>query len=55
MPGMTIETWFTPTEPGDFEIACAEHCGLGHYRMRGAGARGARRRARQDRRRAAAE
>ena len=35
MPGMTIETWFTPTEPGDFEIACAEHCGLGHYRMRG--------------------
>lgn len=35
MPGMTIETWFTPTESGDFEIACAEHCGLGHYRMRG--------------------
>jgi cytochrome c oxidase subunit 2 len=35
MPGMTIEIWFTPTETGDFEIACAEHCGLGHYRMRG--------------------
>ena len=35
MPGMTIETWFTPKESGDFEIACAEHCGLGHYRMRG--------------------
>jgi len=35
MPGMTIDIWFTPTETGDFEIACAEHCGLGHYRMRG--------------------
>jgi len=35
MPGMTIDIWFTPTELGDFEIACAEHCGLGHYRMRG--------------------
>lgn len=35
MPGMTIETWFVPQQPGDFEIACAEHCGLGHYRMRG--------------------
>ena len=35
VPGMTIDTWFTPTESGDFDIACAEHCGLGHYRMRG--------------------
>ena len=35
MPGLTIETWFVPTQTGDFEIACAEHCGLGHYRMRG--------------------
>jgi len=35
MPGMTVETWFTPTKTGDFEIACAQHCGLGHYRMRG--------------------
>lgn len=35
MPGMTVETWFTPTAVGDFEIACAQHCGLGHYRMRG--------------------
>jgi cytochrome c oxidase subunit 2 len=35
MPGMTVETWFTPTQTGDFEIACAQHCGLGHYRMRG--------------------
>ncbi len=35
VPGMTIDIWFTPTQSGDFEIACAEHCGLGHYRMRG--------------------
>ena len=35
VPGMTMEIWFVPKETGDFEIACAEHCGLGHYRMRG--------------------
>jgi len=35
MPGLVVETWFVPTRDGDFEIACAEHCGLGHYRMRG--------------------
>lgn len=35
VPGMTSETWFVPQKAGDFEIACAEHCGLGHYRMRG--------------------
>jgi len=32
--GMSISTWFVPTEVGEFEIACAELCGLGHYRMR---------------------
>jgi cytochrome c oxidase subunit 2 len=36
VPGMTIESWFIPTETGEFEIACAELCGLGHYRMKGA-------------------
>jgi len=35
MPGMTVETWFVPKVAGDYEIACAEHCGLGHYRMKG--------------------
>ncbi len=35
VPGMTVHVWFTPTRVGKFEIACAEHCGLGHYRMRG--------------------
>jgi cytochrome c oxidase subunit II len=39
LPGMTVQIWFTPRELTDpakpLEIACAEHCGLGHYRMRG--------------------
>ncbi len=35
MPGLAGEFSFTPTTPGSFELACAEHCGLGHYRMRG--------------------
>lgn len=35
VPGMTIRVWFQATETGEFEIACAELCGLGHYRMRG--------------------
>jgi cytochrome c oxidase subunit 2 len=35
MPGMTVETWFVPQKAGNFEIACAQHCGLGHYTMRG--------------------
>lgn len=35
VPGMTTRTWFTPTRTGDWEIACSQLCGLGHYRMRG--------------------
>jgi cytochrome c oxidase subunit 2 len=35
VPGMTIETWFVPNREGEFEIACAELCGFGHYQMRG--------------------
>jgi cytochrome c oxidase subunit 2 len=35
MPGMGIEIWFTPKKAGVYDLACAEHCGLGHYRMRG--------------------
>jgi cytochrome c oxidase subunit 2 len=34
VPGKEIHSWITPTKPGDYEIACAELCGLGHYRMR---------------------
>ncbi len=35
VPGLPTEIWFQATKPGKFEIACAELCGLGHYRMRG--------------------
>jgi len=35
VPGMTPEIVFVPTREGTFEIACAELCGLGHYRMQG--------------------
>ncbi len=35
VPGMTIPVWVEVREPGEYEIACAELCGLGHYRMRG--------------------
>ena len=47
IPGLTIPVWFIPnvttaqmrTQTGNpefqYEIACAQLCGLGHYRMRG--------------------
>ncbi len=35
VPGMNIEFWFVPKKLGEYEIACSELCGLGHYRMRG--------------------
>jgi len=47
VPGLTIPVWFIPTvttaemriKTGNpqfqYEIACAQLCGLGHYRMRG--------------------
>ncbi|MCI0398759.1 MAG: cytochrome c oxidase subunit II [Chloroflexi bacterium] len=35
IPGREIELWFEATLPGEYELACAELCGLGHYRMRG--------------------
>ena len=34
VPGMEIHSHFTPMQIGTYEIACAELCGLGHYRMR---------------------
>jgi cytochrome c oxidase subunit 2 len=33
VPGMEILSHFTPTQIGNYEIACAELCGIGHYRM----------------------
>ncbi len=35
IPGFSIPTWFIPTKTGNFEIACAQLCGLNHYRMKG--------------------
>ncbi|CUT00174.1 cytochrome c oxidase subunit 2 [Candidatus Kryptobacter tengchongensis] len=34
VPGMTTRTWFVPKKEGEYELACAELCGLGHYRMK---------------------
>ena len=34
VPGLTIRAWFQATVPGEYELGCAELCGLGHYRMR---------------------
>ena len=34
VPGMQIELWFVPSKAGQYEIACSQLCGLGHYRMR---------------------
>jgi len=34
VPGMLIPIHFTANQIGEYEIACAELCGLGHYRMR---------------------
>jgi cytochrome c oxidase subunit 2 len=47
IPGLSIPLWFVPTvtteemrrrtgnDAFEYEIACAQLCGLGHYRMRG--------------------
>jgi cytochrome c oxidase subunit 2 len=35
VPGLAIHMHFTPIETGDYEILCAELCGLGHYKMHG--------------------
>jgi len=35
IPGMNIPVWFIPNRIGEYEIACSQLCGLGHYRMRG--------------------
>ena len=35
VPGLAIHMHFTPIATGDYDIACAELCGLGHYKMHG--------------------
>lgn len=33
-PGMMTPVWFTPTRTGEFDVACSQLCGMGHYRMK---------------------
>ncbi len=35
VPGMHTRIWFEGNKVGHWEIACAELCGLGHFRMKG--------------------
>jgi cytochrome c oxidase subunit 2 len=35
LPGMVTYVWFTPTRTGEFQILCAELCGVAHAQMRG--------------------
>ena len=35
VPGFDMPVWFIPNRIGDYEIACSQLCGLGHFRMRG--------------------
>jgi cytochrome c oxidase subunit 2 len=35
VPGRTFAIWFTPDKPGQYQIACAQLCGIGHYTMGG--------------------
>jgi len=34
VPGLAIRIHFTALKEGEYEVACAELCGLGHYTMR---------------------
>ncbi len=34
-PGTVTYLWLEPTQTGAFDILCEEHCGLGHFAMRG--------------------
>jgi cytochrome c oxidase subunit 2 len=34
VPGMINRLWFEAKETGQFEIGCAQHCGVNHYKMR---------------------
>jgi cytochrome c oxidase subunit 2 len=35
VPGMVTFYWIRPTVAGNYEILCAELCGVGHHAMRG--------------------
>ncbi|HEX7123683.1 MAG TPA: cytochrome c oxidase subunit II [Gemmatimonadaceae bacterium] len=33
VPGMHIRAWFIATKLGEYDMGCAELCGMGHYKM----------------------
>ncbi len=35
VPGIVTFYWFEPNKIGEYEVLCAEYCGVGHYAMRG--------------------
>lgn len=35
LPGRVNQTWFEAAREGTWEIACYQHCGTSHYKMRG--------------------
>ncbi len=35
VPGMINRLWWQAKETGVFDIACSQHCGVNHYKMRG--------------------
>ena len=35
VPGTVTFYWFEPNKAGEYEVLCAEYCGVGHYAMRG--------------------
>jgi cytochrome c oxidase subunit 2 len=34
IPGMEIPVWFEANQTGEFQVGCAQLCGLGHYEMK---------------------
>jgi cytochrome c oxidase subunit 2 len=34
IPGMEIPIWLEASAPGEFQVGCAQLCGLGHYEMK---------------------
>ncbi|HEX8697815.1 MAG TPA: cytochrome C oxidase subunit II [Myxococcaceae bacterium] len=35
IPGRVNQTWFQAAKEGTWEVACYQHCGTSHYKMRG--------------------
>ena len=35
VPGTITYYWFEPNKKGEYEVLCAEYCGVAHYAMRG--------------------